>query len=112
MNALIKTTEKVSGNLHNNIESIEKKVKLLKKKVEETIENNESIIVIIKNSFTECRNRLRIKEYELSKDYFHISEDNFEIHITSNNVTDLKYDDTYDEHFAITCGDSEVVLIF
>lgn len=112
MNALIKTTEKVSSNLHNNIKSIEKKVKLLKNKIEETVENDKSITVIITNSFTECRNRLRIKEYELSKEYFHLCEDDFEIHITPNNVTDLKYDDTYDEHFTITCRDSEVVLIF
>ena len=110
MNALIKTTE-VSCSLQNNKE-INKLVKLFKEKIEEAISNNKSIVTILTNPFVECRNNLHIEDYELNEEYLYLNGNNFEIHITHNNVTDLKYDNTEDECFIITCGDNEAIFIF
>ena len=65
------------------------------------------------NQFSECRNSLHIECYELETDYLYLNGHNVEIHITSNNVTELQYDDFDVEQFTIRCKDnSEVILIF
>ena len=116
MNVLINSAEKVSNSLQNyenrNDFTEKELVKLLKEKIEEAMTNDISVVAIITNSFTECRNVLYIEYYELDENYLYINDNNFEIHINSNSVTEIKYDNTYDEQFVITCGENKVTLIF
>jgi hypothetical protein len=109
--ALIENANHASCNLHNTTE--EKNIKLLKKKIEECISNNKSIIAIVTNTFSECRIHLHVEGYELEKDYLYLCEKNNEIHIAFNNTTEIKYDDTDVECFIIKCKDNnETILMF
>lgn len=106
MKALVNITENGNSNLQN---ITKENVTLLKDKIEEAIVKNKQIFAIVTNSFTECRHKMYIEDCELEKDYLYLNEGNFEIHITSKNVNELKYEN---DCFTITCGGSEVVLIF
>ena len=109
MDTLIRSAE-VSYSLQNK-RDIKNGIELFKAKIEDVISNFKSVIIIMTNHFAECRNSVHIEEYEFDDDYLHISENNFEIHINFNNVTDLKYNRTYDE-FVIMYGDDEIVFNF
>ena len=106
MKALVNITKNGNCNLQN---ITKEDVTLLKDKIENAIVNNKQIFAIVTNSFAECRHKMHIDEYELERDYLYLSNDNFEIHITSKNANELRYEN---ECFTITCGNSEVVLVF
>ena len=117
MNVLINSTGKVSYNLQNNedkekVIAREEVVNLIKEKIEESIINDKSIVVILENSCLECRNNFYIEDYDIDQECFYLSGNNFELHIKSDNMSDIKYNNTYDEQFTITCEDSEITLIF
>ena len=109
--ALIENANHASCNLYNTTDE-EKNIKLLKKKIEECISNNKSIITIVTNTFSEYRSHLHVEGHELERDYLYLYEKNNEIHITFNNVTEIKYDDTDMECFTIRCNDNEIIFIF
>ena len=116
MNVLINSAEKVSYNLQNNENEVkfinrEEVVGLLKEKIEEAIINDKQIIVIT-NSCFETRNSLCIEDYDIDQEHFYLNGNKYELHIKSENITDIKYDNTYDEQFVITCGDEEIDLLF
>ena len=111
MNVLIDVTEQVSNSLQSNGNKKMEVLKLLKDKIEDAVINDKSITTIITNSFAECRNNICIEGYELDEEYLYISNENFEIHIKSNDVTDLTYDSD-EESFYITCKDNIIILIF
>ena len=109
--ALIENANHARCNLQNTTNEKEI-VNLLKNRIEECIINDNSITIIVTNMFSECRFSLHVDVYELETDYLYLNGNNTEIHIKSNNVTELKYDNTDMEYFIIKGNDGEVIFIF
>ena len=108
MNALVDNTNQVSGSLQKEF------ILLLKQKIEESIEEDMSVIVVVSNHFMEIRNTIFIDNIELDEEYLYIDDDSFELH-TKLNETEITYDNTYSEKFIIidkSYNDTKIELEF
>jgi len=101
--ALINSTEKFkSKTKFSNL------VTLFKQKIEDCIINNKLIIISASSSYMEFRNTMSIDDYEYDEENFYLNNGNFELHLKMDDVEEIKYDNTYDEHFTFFLHNNEI----
>ena len=116
MDALISFTNKTSSNLSDELKRKEtsvnmNKIKLLKQKLEDSIENNTAFVVYISSPSFECRNTIWLDDFEVNENYLYLSDGNYEVHINIDDAS-LKYDDTFDINFIFIMENVEIGFIF
>ena len=114
MNALIRTTE-ASSNLANNINTekygINESIKLLKQHIEDFIFREQEVVVCIASKGIECRNAIRIMDYEFNVNYLYLNDGNYELHINFDKEIQVVYND-FEESFTIIIEDEEIIFYF
>ena len=115
MGALIDVTGKVRSNLLNSVRNFsgsdKKLVTLLKKKIEDCIMEDKSIVIDISSPVMECRNTIFIDDYEVDEERLYLNNGNFEIHINLNE-SKVEYDNTFDNEFTFVGNNAEIKLAF
>lgn len=113
MSALIEISSNVRCNLHDNVRDYSegKLVMLLKEKIEYSITENKSIVVIVSNSALESRNTFYVDDYNVDQDMLYLNNGNFELHVNLG-ASELTYNATLDDCFTIVHNDTEVEICF
>lgn len=104
MNALIDVNKKAGCNLQELNGQLYKNEgkEVLKKKIEESIMQQKTIIVSISNPMLECRNTIHVEDYEYYDNNLYLNDGDFELHIELNENTKIQHDDSTEDEYMIT----------